>query len=58
MPESHDSSESQERQNDELEGLGHPRGTLVIVAVFGALFALGWVAIYVLQFLERGAPHS
>jgi hypothetical protein len=37
--------------------LGHPRGTLAIVALFGLLFGLGWVAFYVLAFLGRGAPH-
>jgi hypothetical protein len=36
----------------------HPRGTLAIVVVFGLLFALGWVAVYVFLFLQRGAPHS
>ena len=36
----------------------HPRGTLAIVCIFGLLFALGWIAMYVLVFLERGAPHS
>ena len=36
----------------------HPRGTLAIVLVFGLLFALGWVAVYLYVFLERGAPHS
>jgi hypothetical protein len=35
----------------------HPRGTLAIVIVFGALFALGWFAMYVWLFLGRGAPH-
>lgn len=40
------------------EEFGHPRGTLVIVAIFGALFALGWLAMYVWRFLEQGAPHS
>ena len=39
------------------EDLGHPRGTLAIVIVFGALFLLGWLAMYVFMFLERGAPH-
>ena len=37
--------------------LGHPRGTLAIVAVFGLLFALAWLATYFLVFLGRGAPH-
>jgi hypothetical protein len=41
----------------DLDDLGHPRGTLAIVLVFGLLFALGWVAVYVFVFLERGAPH-
>jgi hypothetical protein len=39
------------------EDFGHPRGTLAIVAIFGALFALGWLAMYVFLFLARGAPH-
>jgi hypothetical protein len=41
---------------DPGEDLGHPRGTLAIVALFGLLFALAWLAMYVLLFLERGAP--
>jgi Cytochrome c oxidase subunit IIa family len=36
----------------------HPRGTLAIVLVFGLLFALGWLAVYLFVFLQRGAPHS
>jgi hypothetical protein len=43
---------------DVLKDLGHPRGTLAIVLIFGALFLLGWLAMYVFMFLERGAPHS
>ncbi len=39
------------------EDIGHPRGTLAIVIVFGVLFGLAWLATYVLVFLERGAPH-
>jgi hypothetical protein len=35
----------------------HPRGTLAIVAVFGALFALGWLVMFLFVFLQRGAPH-
>jgi cytochrome c oxidase subunit IIa family protein len=35
----------------------HPRGTLAIVALLGALFAFGWLAMFVFVFLERGAPH-
>jgi hypothetical protein len=37
---------------------GHPRGTLAIVILFGLLFGLGWFAMYVFEFLKRGAPHS
>jgi hypothetical protein len=48
----------QESNDDNaLQDLGHPRGTLAIVLVFGALFLLGWLAMYVFMFLERGAPH-
>jgi hypothetical protein len=37
--------------------LGHPRGTLAIVVLFGLLFGLAWLATYLFVFLERGAPH-
>lgn len=39
------------------DDLGHPRGTLAVVALFGLLFALAWLLTYVFVFLERGAPH-
>jgi hypothetical protein len=39
------------------EDLGHPRGTLAIVIIFGLLFLLGWLAMYFFMFLKRGAPH-
>lgn len=32
----------------------HPIGTLIIVIVYGALFALGWFALYFCLFLRRG----
>jgi len=38
--------------------LGHPRGTLAIVIIFGLAFGVAWFAMYVLQFIGRGAPHS
>jgi len=41
----------------QVEEFGHPRGTLAIVFIFGALFLLGWLAMYVGIFLKRGAPH-
>jgi hypothetical protein len=37
--------------------LGHPRGTLAIVTIFGLLFALAWLAMFLITFLGRGAPH-
>ena len=43
---------------DVLKDLGHPRGTLAIVLIFGALFLFGWLAMYLFMFLQRGAPHS
>jgi hypothetical protein len=35
----------------------HPRGTVAIVFIFGALFALGWLAMYAYRFMASGAPH-
>ncbi|MDA8016642.1 MAG: hypothetical protein MPN21_04265 [Thermoanaerobaculia bacterium] len=40
-----------------LDDLGHPTGTLAIVAIYGLLFVVGWLALYFLEFLPRGAPH-
>lgn len=36
--------------------LGHPKGTLAIVALYALLFALGWAALYGLVFVPRGTP--
>ena len=49
---------SGEERDKIMEDFGHPRGTLTIVAVFGALFALAWLVFYLFLFLQRGAPHS
>ena len=38
-------------------GIEHPRGTLAIVALFGVLFALGWLAMYFLRFMSADIPH-
>lgn len=38
------------------EDFGHPRGTLAIVLIYGLVFVLSWVGLYVFQFLGRGAP--
>jgi len=32
----------------------HPIGTLAIVGVYGALFALGWLLVYFFLYLPRG----
>lgn len=33
----------------------HPRGTLALVGLYGLLFALGWLAFFLLIYLPRGA---
>lgn len=58
MPEADHSRDAQATDGVPPEALEHPRGTLAIVIAFGLLFALGWVAVYVFIFLQRGAPHS
>ncbi len=35
----------------------HPRGTLAIIAVYGLLFAVGWLTIFFFVYLPRGAVH-
>jgi hypothetical protein len=32
----------------------HPVGTLAIVGIYGALFAVGWLLVYVYIYLARG----
>ena len=32
----------------------HPIGTLVIVGIYGVLFAVGWLLVYVYVYLSRG----
>lgn len=39
-----------------LDEIGHPKGTLAIVAIYGLLFAAGWIALFFFYFLPRGAP--
>ncbi len=41
----------------DLEAVGHPRGTMVILVIYALLFALGWLGLYVGEFLSRGTPH-
>jgi hypothetical protein len=33
----------------------HPIGTLVMVGLYGVLFAAGWLVVYVYVYLSRGA---
>lgn len=33
----------------------HPVGTLAIVGIYGLLFTVGWVLVYVSVYLARGA---
>jgi hypothetical protein len=42
----------------DLASLENPRGTLVIVLLFGLIFAAGWLAMYFWVFLGRGALHA
>jgi hypothetical protein len=56
MPKPRDESEPTAGEQVPPEDLGHPRGTLAIVILYGLLFGLGWIAVYVFRFLERGAP--
>jgi hypothetical protein len=39
------------------EDVGHPRGTLAILFIYGLLFGLGWMAMFFFEFMPRGAPH-
>jgi hypothetical protein len=32
----------------------HPRGTLLLVGLYGLVFALSWFAIYAFVYLHRG----
>jgi hypothetical protein len=33
----------------------HPRGTLAIMSIFGILFVVGWLLVFFLVYLPRGA---
>ena len=34
--------------------MNHPKGTLFIIALYGLLFVVGWLALYVGVYLRRG----
>ena len=42
------------RRMSDLEPRQHPIGTLAIVGVYGVLFAVGWLLVYVYVYLARG----
>ena len=44
-------------EETDLETVGHPRGTLAIIVLYGLLFALGWLGIFFFEFMPRGLPH-
>ena len=41
-----------------LDEIGHPRGTLAILAIYMLLFVIGWLGLYFYEFLPRGTPDS
>ncbi len=51
-------SPAEEKQGADVnpEDIGHPRGTLAIVILYGLLFAALWLGLYIFEFLPRGAP--
>jgi hypothetical protein len=57
MSDTERSSDQIEQAGNLPENLGHPRGTLAVVTIFGLLFGLGWLSMYLLLFLKRGALH-
>ena len=57
MPEPSRPSTGGEEHDLPPEALGHPRGTLAIVILYGLLFGLGWLAMLFFRFLPHGAPH-
>lgn len=41
-------------ETQDPDDLGHPKGTLAIVAVYALLFVVGWLFFYFGEFLPRG----
>ncbi len=49
-------SESPNKNSEELiEEIGHPKGTLAVLAMYMLLFVAGWIGLYFFLFLSRGA---
>ena len=34
--------------------IGHPKGTLFLMALYGLLFVASWVSVYLFFYLRRG----
>ena len=34
--------------------MGHPKGTLFVMALYGLLFVASWLSVYVFVYLRRG----
>ena len=51
-----DRSQSDRPEVDPSE-IGHPRGTLAILVIYGLLFGLGWLGLFFFEFVPRGTPH-
>ena len=51
-------AEKTEQSEDEiLAAIGHPKGTMAVVALYMALFIAGWIFFFFFLFIPRGAPH-
>ena len=33
----------------------HPRGTIALISIYGVLFVVGWLLVFFLVYLPRGA---
>jgi hypothetical protein len=40
--------------DDRAPQAAHPKGTLLVIGLFGLLFTAGWLAVYFLVYLKRG----
>ena len=39
---------------DDRQHTAHPKGTLLVIGLYGVLFVVGWFAVYFLVYLKRG----
>lgn len=44
-------------EDEILAEIGHPKGTMAVLAVYMALFIAGWIFFFFFLFIPRGAPH-